>query len=101
MQELEDRRKKHPRRTIAAGIVTGLLALAATGGAYAFTPNVVAEVDHFIECFGWMLTDPETHAAECMPSNAPFVLETLSPSGPSPAPPPPPPPPPPPDDLLR
>lgn len=47
--------------------VAGLLLLAGTVATQAFTPNVVKTVDHFVECFGWMITDPTMHEAECSP----------------------------------
>lgn len=51
--------------------VAGLLLLAGTVATQAFTPNVVKTVDHFVECFGWMITDPTMHEAECGPGYYP------------------------------
>lgn len=73
------------RRTAKALLVSAGTAAIVTvfgvAGAQAFTPNVQDNVEHFIECFGWMLTDPDTHAQNCLPGHIP-PLETLAPAGP-------------------
>lgn len=47
--------------------VAGLLLLGGTVATQAFDPAVASQVDHFVECFGWMITDPAMHEAECSP----------------------------------
>ena len=61
--------------------ITLLLALAAipmsaiivAGGTMSVraSPDVMEQINHYIECFGWMITDPETHVANCAPGHIP------------------------------
>lgn len=64
-----------PKTRLPLGLVVvpvaGLLLLAGTVASQAFTPNVARTVDHFVECFGWMITDPAVHEAECGPGTFP------------------------------
>lgn len=60
-----------PRRKIFILSAVGLLAIGGATGASAFTPNVAGEVGHFVECFGWMITDPSTHEGNCLPGQVP------------------------------
>lgn len=64
-----------PKTRLPLGLVAvpvaGLLLLAGTVATQAFTPNVARTVDHFVECFGWMITDPRVHEAECGPGSFP------------------------------
>ncbi len=53
------------KKTIIATMTAGMLATAAVVGG---TTATRAFDQHFIECFGWMITDPDTHAANCLPS---------------------------------
>jgi len=46
--------------------------LGGTVATQAFTPNVAEEVDHFVECFGWMIVDPAMHESECSPGRVPI-----------------------------
>ena len=74
------RKSTTPRTTmwIRAGVVVLAAASALVGttaATRAFDPQ------HIIECFGWMLTDPEMHAANCLPSNVPPVLGPISGGG--------------------
>lgn len=64
------KRKSHLRLALAAIPVSALLFLGGTVASRAFTPNVAEEFDHFVECFGWMITDPDMHNAECAPGRA-------------------------------
>ena len=52
---------------LAAVPVAAVLFLGGTVATQAFTPNVAAQVDHFVECFGWMIVDPAMHESECSP----------------------------------
>jgi hypothetical protein len=56
-------------------------------GAYAetVTPPQVSQAQHFLDCFGVMITDPAVHAAECSPSQVPPSTDQLAPtsSGPN------------------
>ena len=46
------------------------------------SPDVMEQVHHYIECFGWMITDPETHVANCAPGHIPpYDPITNDPSG--------------------
>ena len=47
--------------------VAALLLLGGTVATQAWDPAVAGQVDHFVECFGWMIVDPATHEAECSP----------------------------------
>lgn len=47
--------------------VAALLLLGGTVATQAFDPAVAGQVDHFVECFGWMIVDPAMHEAECSP----------------------------------
>lgn len=53
------------RKTIVATMTAGMLAIAAVVGG---TTATRAFDQHFIDCLGWLLTDPDTHAANCLPS---------------------------------
>lgn len=61
--------------TIAAG---GLLVLAGAANSQSVTPQSVDPVQHFIDCFGVMISAPEVHAANCMPSNIPPEMDSLA-----------------------
>ena len=82
MPILSSKRAIIARTKLFAVVATaGVLALGGTTAARALTPNVVAEVGHFVECFGWMITAPDTHADNCLPGHIP-PLESLVDSGP-------------------
>lgn len=49
--------------------VAGMIFFGGTATVSAFTPDVAAQAKHYWECFGWMITDPDTHAANCLPGN--------------------------------
>ncbi|RYE82469.1 MAG: hypothetical protein EOP19_16130 [Hyphomicrobiales bacterium] len=40
--------------------------------------SVVDEIGHFIECFGWMLTDPARQVAECGAGRPEVPLASLA-----------------------
>ena len=64
----------------AAGAV-GIIALGSVGGTQAVTPSSVSQLQHYLDCFGVMITDPDVHAAECSPSKGAPQFETLSSPG--------------------
>ena len=47
--------------------LTGGVLLTTTAATQANTSDIPAQLSHFIECFGWMLTDPDLHAQNCGP----------------------------------
>lgn len=70
--------QKKRSRAILIGAATAVaVTLAGVAGAQALT---AAHVKHYIECFGWMITDPDTHADNCLPGHIP-PLESLSSDG--------------------
>lgn len=78
--------KSRRRFALAAIPVAGLLFLGSTATSQAFfTPDVIEQIDHFVECFGWMITDPEMHNAECSPPNVVWPHDPASGSGNGPA----------------
>ena len=84
-------KRKRTRRLLLGAATAAIVTVAGVAGAQALT---AIQAQHFIECFGWMLSDPDTHAANCLPGHVP-PLGTLSTGGDDPAhelPPPPPPP---------
>ena len=52
--------------TLAAG---GLLLLAPSASSQTVTPQSVDPLQHFIDCAGVLITAPDIHAANCLPSN--------------------------------
>lgn len=56
------------RRFLAVFLSLTLLIPAGTVAVRAFSPD---EVQHFIDCYRLMLTDPEGHRTECSPYNGP------------------------------
>jgi hypothetical protein len=50
---------------VAAGAIAGTMSVAVTTPTQAFT---IEHWTHFIECKTWLFTDPEAHAANCLPS---------------------------------
>jgi len=52
--------------TLAAG---GLLLLAPSASSQTVTPQSVDPLQHFIDCAGVLITAPDVHAANCLPSN--------------------------------
>lgn len=89
-------------RLAAAGVFISALAFQSPVQA----ASRVDQVQHFIDCLGWMFTDPARHAIECGPTHEFFLTEKDTSAGqsdpPATAPPPlpeSPPPPPPTDDC--
>ncbi len=52
--------------TLAAG---ALLLLAPSASSQTVTPQSVDPLQHFIDCAGVLITAPDIHAANCLPSN--------------------------------
>jgi hypothetical protein len=70
------------RRTALECAAALALVVSSTAAAQAFTPEVGLQVRHFIECFGFMITDPAMHQAECSPGK-PGVYDSTSDIGPA------------------
>lgn len=58
--------------------LTAAIALSAAASQPVQANDVLDEIGHFIECFGWMLTDPATHVANCNPGTPEVRLESLA-----------------------
>jgi hypothetical protein len=63
------RKSKPPLRS--SWLQAAVVVLVATAAVIGTTVAPRAFDQHFIECLGWMLTDPELHAANCGPSRVP------------------------------
>lgn len=62
-------RPKRRARILLAGVGTAAaVTIFGVAGAQALT---AAQVQHFVECFGWMITDPDKHADNCLPGHVP------------------------------
>lgn len=55
--------------TIATIVAGGLLLLAPGASSQSVTPQSVDPLQHFIDCAGVLITAPDVHAANCLPSN--------------------------------
>lgn len=55
--------------TIATIVAGGLLVLAPAASSQTVTPQSVDPWQHFIDCAGVLITAPDVHAANCLPSN--------------------------------
>ena len=68
---LRDNRKKPATSKLPRKIAIGLGILAVIAAAAA-TPaganSIPDQVNTFVQCFGWMLTDPVAHGGNCSPS---------------------------------
>ncbi len=54
--------------TIATIVAGGLLLLAPGASSQSVTPQSVDPLQHFIDCAGVLITAPDIHAANCLPS---------------------------------
>ncbi|HVY50608.1 MAG TPA: hypothetical protein VHA07_03520 [Devosia sp.] len=75
--------------TGAAAIGMGLLALSGPASSQTVTPGSTDQVQHFLDCFGVMISDPQVHAAECSPGHdwtGPFQQATGTEAAPPPPP---------------
>ena len=64
--------------TLAAG---GLLLLAPSASSQSVTPQSVDPLQHFIDCAGVLITAPDIHAANCLPSNVAPETRALGAAG--------------------
>jgi len=64
--------------TLAAG---GLLLLAPSASSQTVTPQSVDPLQHFIDCAGVLITAPDIHAANCLPSNVAPETRALGAAG--------------------
>lgn len=71
--------KSRRRLALAAIPVASLLFLGGTVTSQA--SDVIEQIDHFVECFGWMITTPEMHQANCSPANYVWPRDSGSGSG--------------------
>ncbi len=67
--------------TIATIVAGGLLLLAPAASSQSVTPQSVDPWQHFIDCAGVLITAPDVHAANCLPSNAGLETKSLGASG--------------------
>jgi hypothetical protein len=59
-------------RTLAAAtavIGMGLLGSSGPASSQTVTPGSTDQVQHFLDCFGVMISDPDAHAANCSPGH--------------------------------
>ena len=68
--------------------VAVLLFLAATSRTQAFSPEILAEKQHFFHCLQLLITDPDAHVRECNPRPILPQLDTLASTSDSTPPPP-------------
>ena len=64
--------------TIATIVAGGLLLLATSASSQSVTPQSVDPWQHFIDCAGVLITAPDVHAANCLPSNIPPETKSLA-----------------------
>lgn len=58
-----------------------LIAAALAGAIVAGTTATTTAFDrHFIDCVGWMIVDPDSHAANCLPGRAVAPDGSISPT---------------------
>lgn len=69
MRNPHNQKSRRIGRTLVECTAVGLFLLGSTAAAQAFTPDVADQVEHFVTCFGLMITDPATHATECGPGH--------------------------------
>ena len=72
------RRRTQSALTRGGAALTAAIALSAAASQPVQANDVIDEIGHFIECFGWMLTDPATHVANCNPGTPEVRLESLA-----------------------
>jgi hypothetical protein len=73
------RTKQAVRLLVAAIFAAGLVA----GGTVAARAFDIAQIGHFVTCFGLMLTAPDEHSSQCLPSNVPPEFGSLAGGAPS------------------
>ena len=67
--------------TTAPRAAGGLLLLASSANSQTVTPQSVDPVQHFIDCAGVLITAPDIHAANCLPSNVAPETKALGAAG--------------------
>lgn len=67
--------------TIATIVAGGLLLLAPGASSQSVTPQSVDPLQHFIDCAGVLISAPDVHAANCLPSNIGPESKSLSGTG--------------------
>ena len=72
------RRRTQSALTRGGAALTAAIALSAVASQPVQANDVIDEIGHFIDCFGWMLTDPATHVANCNPGAPEVRLESLA-----------------------
>ena len=86
--------KHASRRSRSVGAMAALLMLGTASPAFAFNPELEAEIRYQLDCYILLWTDPDLHAETCnpqRPGNAVPLVVTGGGLAPSPPPPPPPP----------
>ena len=58
---------------LAAIVGLGMLALSGPATSQTVTPQSVDPVQHFLDCFGVLVSDPDVHAAQCGPGHEFFL----------------------------
>lgn len=53
----------------AASILTMTSLMAASPIQAASSPSIIDSIQHFVDCAGWLITDPARHAQECSPGH--------------------------------
>lgn len=73
---MTDHKRKSSRIQLGAAIaVTAAAALVAQP---APANDVLDDIGHFLQCFGWMLTDPARQVAECGAQPPPVSLSSIA-----------------------
>jgi hypothetical protein len=67
--------------TIATLVAGGLVLLAPSASSQTVTPQSVDPLQHFIDCAGVLITAPDIHAANCLPSNVAPETRALGAAG--------------------
>jgi hypothetical protein len=72
-------KKTLPRAGMAAAQI-GAVALLTLGGASSSQAqqDVAGDWEHFVDCFGWMITDPPTQYDNCTPNNVAVEFRSLT-----------------------
>lgn len=72
-------KKTFPRVGIAASQI-GAVALLSLGGigASQAQQDVAGDWEHFVDCFGWMISDPPTQYDNCTPNNVAVEFRSLT-----------------------
>ncbi|MBK8084187.1 MAG: hypothetical protein IPK28_10325 [Devosia sp.] len=69
---------------LSAAVIAGVTSLMVVGGtalSQPVTPQSVDPLQHFLDCAGVLISDPDVHAAYCAPNTIPPELGSLASSG--------------------